>query len=47
MTLDHHKLDVYARALDLLEQVDQIYELMPPGRAHLKDNSIALQPRSS
>ena len=37
MTLDHHKLDVYARALDLLEQVDQIYELMPPGRAHHKD----------
>jgi hypothetical protein len=27
----------YAHALDLLEQVDQIHELMPPGRAHLKD----------
>lgn len=37
MTLNHHKLDVYARALDLLEQLDQIYELMPPGCAHLKD----------
>ena len=37
MTLDHQKLDVYQRALDLLDQVDQIYDAMPPGRAHLKD----------
>jgi four helix bundle protein len=37
MTLDHHKLDVYQRALDLLDHVDQIYNTMPPGRAHLKD----------
>jgi four helix bundle protein len=37
MTLDHCKLDVYQRALELLDQVDQIYDLMPPGRAHLKD----------
>ena len=37
MTLDHTKLDVYCRALDLLDQVDRIYEVMPPGRAHLKD----------
>lgn len=37
MTLDHCKLDVYQRALELLDQVDRIYELMPPGRAHLKD----------
>lgn len=37
MTLDHTKLDVYHRALDLLDQVDQVYEAMPPGRAHFKD----------
>jgi four helix bundle protein len=37
MTLDHAKLDVYHRALDLLDQVDRIYEAMPPGRAHFKD----------
>lgn len=36
-TLDHCKLDVYHRALDLLDRVDQIHEAMPPGRAHLKD----------
>jgi four helix bundle protein len=37
MTLDHHKLDVYQRALDLLDHVDQLHDVMPPGRAHLKD----------
>jgi len=37
MTLDHTKLDVYHRALDLLDHVDHVYEAMPPGRAHLKD----------
>ena len=37
MSLDHTKLDVYHRALDLLDQLDQIQELMPAGRAHLKD----------
>lgn len=37
MTLDHTKLDVYHRALDMLDLVDRIYEAMPPGRAHLKD----------
>ncbi|MDX2090391.1 MAG: four helix bundle protein [Kofleriaceae bacterium] len=31
------KLDVYARALDLLDLVDQIHNLMPAGRAHRKD----------
>lgn len=36
-TLDHTKLDVYQRALELLDQVDQIRDLIPPGRAHLKD----------
>jgi four helix bundle protein len=35
--LDHKKLDVYARALDLLDLVDRIYDLTPPGRAHLRD----------
>jgi four helix bundle protein len=37
MTLDHAKLDVYQRALELLDQLDVVHELMPPGRAHLKD----------
>lgn len=37
MTLDHAKLDVYHRALDLLDLVDQLIERLPPGRAHLKD----------
>ena len=37
MTLDHTKLDVYHRALDLLDLVDHVHEAMPPGRAHLKD----------
>jgi len=37
MTLDHTKLDVYHRALDLLDLVDQVHEVMPPGHAHLKD----------
>lgn len=35
--LDHTKLDVYHRALELLDHVDQIYEALPRGRAHLKD----------
>jgi len=33
---DHTELDVYHRALDLLDLVDQVHEVMPPGRAHLK-----------
>ena len=37
MTLDHTKLDVYHRALDMLDLVDRVHEAMPPGRAHLKD----------
>jgi len=37
MSLDHSKLDVYQRALELLDLLDQIHDLMPPGRAHLKD----------
>jgi four helix bundle protein len=34
---DHDRLDVYQRAVQLLDVVDQIIEQMPPGRAHLKD----------
>jgi len=37
MTLDHTQLDVYHRARDLLDHVDRIYDAIPPGRAHLKD----------
>lgn len=37
MSLDHTKLDVYHRALELLDHLDQIHDLMPAGRAHLKD----------
>lgn len=37
MSLDHSKLDVYHRSLELLDRLDQIQDLMPPGRAHLKD----------
>src|SRR5262245_411059 len=37
MALDQAKLDVYQRALDLLDQVDEIYDAIPSGRAHLKD----------
>jgi four helix bundle protein len=35
--LDHEKLDVYQRSLELLDLVDDIHDLLPPGRAHLKD----------
>jgi four helix bundle protein len=40
VTLDHTKLVVYRRALDLLDLldlVDHVHEVMPPGRAHRKD----------
>ena len=37
MTLDHTKLEVYHRALDLLDHVDEVYEAMPPGRGHFRD----------
>lgn len=37
MELDHTKLDVYHRALDLLDLLDQMIDQLPPGRAHLKD----------
>lgn len=37
MSFDHEKLDVYQRALDLLDLIDRLVEQLPPGRAHLKD----------
>jgi four helix bundle protein len=37
VSLAHTKLDVYHRALELLDHLDQIHDLMPAGRAHLKD----------
>lgn len=37
MAFDHDRLDVYRRALELLDLVDVIVEQMPAGRAHLKD----------
>ena len=37
MSLDHSKLDVYHRSLELRDRLDQIQDVMPPGRAHLKD----------
>lgn len=37
MSLDHTKLDVYHRALDLLDLIDRLLDGLPAGRAHLKD----------
>jgi four helix bundle protein len=37
MSFDHERLDVYQRALEVLDLCDEIVEQMPPGRAHLKD----------
>jgi four helix bundle protein len=37
MLLDHEKLTVYQRALELVDTVDRIIEEMPAGRAHIKD----------
>lgn len=48
MSFDHDRLDVYQRALELLDLTDRIIDAMPSGRAHLKDqldraaNSIVL-----
>ena len=35
--LDHRRLTVYRTALESLAVIDEIVELLPPGRAHLKD----------
>jgi len=35
--LDHAKLDVYQRALELLDVLDTISAGLPAGRAHLRD----------
>jgi four helix bundle protein len=37
MSLDHTKLDVYHRSLDLLDLLDRLLDGLPAGRAHLKD----------
>ena len=37
MSFDHERLDVYQRALELLDPIDRIVDQMPAGRAHLKD----------
>jgi four helix bundle protein len=37
MSFDHERLDVYQRALELLDLCDTILEKLPAGRAHLKD----------
>ena len=37
MPFDHERLDVYQRALEVLDLCDAIIEHMPTGRAHLKD----------
>jgi len=37
MAFDHHKLDVYQRALDALDACDRITAQLPKGRAHLRD----------
>ncbi len=37
MQFDHDKLDVYHRAIEFLDMVDEIVAAAPPGRAHLKD----------
>lgn len=37
MSFDHERLDVYQRALEMLDLVDGIVDQMPAGRAHLKD----------
>jgi four helix bundle protein len=37
MPLDHHNLDVYRRALELLEACDEIARQLPRKRAHLRD----------
>lgn len=35
--LDHAKLDVYHRAIDLLDRIDRVAHIMPAGPAHLRD----------
>lgn len=37
MSFDHERLDVYQRALELLDLCDTILEQVHAGRAHLKD----------
>jgi four helix bundle protein len=37
MSFQHERLDVYQRALEVLDLCDEIAEQMPKGHAHLKD----------
>lgn len=37
MTFDHHKLDVYHRALDALDACDRVTAQLPAGCGHLRD----------
>jgi four helix bundle protein len=37
MVLDHERLDVYQLALDFLVFADQVIEVLPRGRSHLRD----------
>lgn len=37
MSFDHERLDVYQRALEVLDLCNSIIEQLPKGRAHLKD----------
>jgi four helix bundle protein len=37
MQFDHERLDVYHRAIEFLDVVDEIVAAAPAGRAHLKD----------
>jgi four helix bundle protein len=37
MSFDHERLDVYQRALEVLDLCDEIAEQLPKGRAHLRD----------
>lgn len=37
MSFDQERLDVYQRALEVLDLCDIIVDQMPPGRAHLED----------
>jgi four helix bundle protein len=37
MSFDHERLDVYQRALEVLDLCDEIVEQKPPGQGHLED----------
>ena len=37
MAFDHHRLEVYHRALDVMQACDEVIEHLPPGRSHRRD----------